>query len=204
MYLPILSANQSELLSFIKQFNSAYYLAGGTAIALQLGHRQSEDFDLFSYRPLNKEKINRILKTWPFNVELLYQDPDQQDVMINNVKCTFLYYPYLIAHEVKLENFLTMPSLIDLGAMKVLSMARRSKWKDFVDLYFLLKEHFSIPELIGRAEKYFPGQVTEKLFRSQLAYHGDIDFTEAVNFLIPNPPSQKEIKEFLTEVSTNF
>jgi hypothetical protein len=54
----ILSDRQKELLPFLKKFKKNYYLVGGTAIALHIGHRRSIDFDLFTYLPINKRKIS--------------------------------------------------------------------------------------------------------------------------------------------------
>ena len=57
-------------------------------------------------------------------------------------------------------------------------------------------------QIIERAKFYFPEQINEKLFRNQLAFHKDIDYSEEVDYVIDNPPSQKEIKDFLIEVAT--
>ena len=86
--------------------------------------------------------------------------------------------------------------------MKAFALGRKSKWKDYVDLYFILKGYYSMEQIIERATFYFPDQISEKLFRNQLAFHKDIDFSEEVDFMIDNPPTQKEIKDFLTDVAT--
>ena len=59
MHLEILNQNQKELLLFISQFKREYYLVGGTAIALHIGHRESIDFDLFKFANLRKNDIYR-------------------------------------------------------------------------------------------------------------------------------------------------
>jgi hypothetical protein len=56
-------------------------------------------------------------------------------------------------------------------------------------------------QIVERAKLYFPDQINEKLFRNQLAFHKDIDYREEVEYTIENPPSQKEIKDFLIEVA---
>ena len=90
--------------------------------------------------------------------------------------------------------------LLQLAAMKAYALGRRSKWKDYVDLYFLLQNHFTIEEISKEATKLFGELYSEKMFRSQLSYFDDIDYSESVDFLIPNPPTE-EIKQFLTERS---
>ena len=97
-----------------------------------------------------------------------------------------------------------LPSLLDLAAMKAYALGRRSKWKDYVDLYFLLKDHFSIDDIADRAEVIFGELFSSKMFRIQLSYFEDVDYSEEVEYLISNPPSNQEIQGFLTEVSTDI
>jgi len=202
MQKEILSDRQKELLPFLKKFKRNYYLAGGTAIALNIGHRKSIDFDLFTDSPLNKKKISNEIEKLNFEVQPLFFDVDQQHFLINDVKFTFLNYPYPIEHTNLFSDVISLPSLLDLAAMKAFALGRRSKWKDYVDLYFILKEYYTMAEIIARAKFYFPDQTNEKLFRNQLAFHKDIDYSEEVDYVIDNPPSQKEIKDFLIEVAT--
>jgi len=198
----ILSDRQKELLPFLKKFKRDYYLVGGTAIALQIGHRRSIDFDLFTYLPFNKRKISSEIQKLNLQVKPIYFDVDQQHYLINEVKCTFFHYPYPIEHPKIFEDVISLPALLDLAAMKAFALGRRSKWKDYVDLYFILKEYYTMAQIIERAKYYFPDQISEKLFRNQLSFHKDIDFAEEVDFMIDNPPTQKEIKDFLIEVAT--
>lgn len=198
----ILSGKQEELLPFLKKFKKNYYLAGGTAIALHIGHRKSIDFDLFTYSPLDKKKISTEIQKLNAKAEPLYFDIDQQHYIINEVKCTFFHYTYPIEHAISFHDIISMPALLDLAAMKVFALGRRSKWKDYVDLYFILKEYFTLEQVVDRAKHYFPDQVTQKLFRNQLVFHKDIDYDEKIDYVIENPPSEKEIKDFLIEVAT--
>ena len=85
--------------------------------------------------------------------------------------------------------------------MKAYALGRRSKWKDYVDLYFLLRDHFNIADISTAANQLFGELYSEKMFRTQLCYFDDIDYTEAVDYLIPNPPTDEEIKQLLTEIA---
>jgi len=196
MHPEVLNKNQAELLPLLRAFNRSFYLVGGTAIALHLGHRRSIDFDLFCLSPLNKTRLKRKLAEISFRQNIIAEDYDQLHLFINDVKTTFFNYPYPIEHPVKVENYLTMPDLITLAAMKAYALGRRAKWKDYVDLYFLLKDHFTVREISHKTESLFGTLFSEKLFREQLAFHKDIDFSEPVEFLLPTVP-ENEIKEFL-------
>ena len=67
--------------------------------------------------------------------------------MVNSVKFTFFQYPYQIPRDVELKGIIKMPDLLTLAAMKAFESGKRAKWKDYVDLYFLLKYHFTINEI---------------------------------------------------------
>ena len=198
MHTEILNKNQVELLPVISLFKRSFYLVGGTAIALHLGHRRSIDFDLFTFSSLNKTRIKAVLRETNYEQIPVFEDIDQLHLVINKVKMTFFNFPYKVEHKVKFENTITFPSLLDLAAMKAFALGRRSKWKDYVDLYFIIKDHFTINEISQKADNIFPNQFSEKLFRQQLAFHKDIDFTEQVEYII-EPVDEEIIKNFLIE-----
>ena len=81
--------------------------------------------------------------------------------------------------------------------MKAYALGRRSKWKDYVDLYFLLRDHLALSELINSAKTLFRGAFNAKLFLEQLCYFDDVDMSEQVDFMNETIPEQK-IREWLT------
>lgn len=198
MHPEALSAKQVELFPYLKNFNKTFYLVGGTAIALHLGHRRSIDFDLFCASTLVKYRLKKKLLTVPFIHIPLAEDVDQLHLMINTVKMTFFHFPYPIPHPLSMDNTISMPSLLTLASMKAFALGRRAKWKDYVDLYFILKDHYSIGEISKEGIALFTGQFSEKLFREQLAFHKDIDYSEPIEYL-GTPIPENEIREFLVE-----
>ncbi|MEI7677339.1 MAG: nucleotidyl transferase AbiEii/AbiGii toxin family protein [Bacteroidales bacterium] len=203
MHTEILSNEQLAVLPYLKKFNRSFYLVGGTAIAFHLGHRRSIDFDLFTASDLRKSRIRKNLSEIPFKQIPIFEDFDQLHVLINDVKFTFFSYPYQIEHSIKLDSYITIPSLLSLAAMKAFALGRRSKWKDYVDLYFIIRDSFSITEISEVAKSIFPNQFSEKLFRQQLAFHKDIDYSEPVEFLV-EPVYDDVIKSFLLDAATNI
>lgn len=184
------------------QFQREYYLVGGTAIALFIGHRRSIDFDLFKASSINHKRNLDKIATSSFSHIVTRRVNDQMNLIVNDVKVTFFQFPFPIRPMEKYETYFRLPSLLQLAAMKAYALGRRSKWKDYVDLYFLLCDHFTIIEISKTAKQLFGELFSEKLFRSQLCYFDDIDYTEAVEWLIPNPPTDEEIKNALTELAT--
>ena len=203
MHLQIFNNNQSELLPFLTKFSRKFYLVGGTAVALHIGHRRSIDFDLFSLTPLVKNRLKKTLSQIPFSQKLIFEDTDQLHVFKNEVKLTFFHYPFLIKTGYHLTNNLKFPDLLSLAAMKAYALGRRSKWKDYVDLYFIIRYHHSLTDICNKSTEIFGEQFSEKLFRQQLAFHKDIDYSESVEYL-NKAPEDAEIRSFLVEKSVDF
>lgn len=201
MHSEILNDRQTELLPLMAQFRREYYLVGGTAIALYLGHRRSIDFDLFKPSAINHKRNLDKIAAAPFPHTVTRRVAEQMNLIVNDVKVTFFQYPFPVEPDAKFETYFRLPSLLQLAAMKAYALGRRSKWKDYVDLYFLLRDHFTIADITACATRLFGELFSEKMFRSQLCYFDDVDYTEAVDWLIPNPPTDDEIKLALTEIA---
>jgi len=201
MHLEILSVQQRELLSFLASFKRSFYLVGGTAIALYIGHRRSIVFDLFTAKKLNKSRIRQKVFELSYSKKTLFEDVDQAHFYINEVKTTFFQYPYPVEHPEMLDGFISMPSLLSLSAMKAFALGRRAKWKNYVDLYFMLKNYFSIKEISIESERIFGQLFSEKLFRLQLAFHKDIDYSEPVEYMQGFEVDGQKVKEFLIDKS---
>lgn len=200
MYNNILDKNQNKLLEFIALFQKDFYLVWWTAIALNLWHRKSIDFDLFSNQPLKLNSITNTIIKNNYKIEhTLVSNKDELTIIIDWVKITFLYFPF----DVKYKGFLIpkivkSPDLLTISAMKAYAMWRRSKWKDYVDMYFLLKNNYTIETISKKAKEIFNGAFEEKLFREQLCYFDDIDYSEQVEYIWENI-DDSIIKEFLSK-----
>ena len=201
MHPEILSKEQKELLPLMRQFKREFYLVGGTAIALHVGHRRSIDFDLFKFSNLNVTKTLKKLNTAKISYTVTRRVSEQINLTMNAVKITFFQYPYAIEAKVNFENTFRMPDLLTLSAMKAYALGRRAKWKDYVDLYFLLRDYFTLDQIVQKADSLFGQMFSGKLFRSQLAFHKDINYSEPIEYLPGFEVSDQEIKDFLIDKS---
>lgn len=202
MHKEILTKKQSELLSLIKLFSKNFGLVGGTAIALQLGHRQSIDFDLFSDKRIDNVKIRKKIVGSQKKIKHVFRDDnDEYTILIDDVKFTFLYYPFKIKFSKKFEDTIKLPDLLTLAAMKAYALGRRAKWKDYVDLYFILQNFHTIDKIIKQAKIIFKQEFNEKIFRSQLAYFKDIDYSERIIYIENSEIKNTIIKQELTKFS---
>lgn len=202
MHKEILLKQQLELLPLITKFSKEYYLVGGTAIALHIGHRHSIDFDLFTEKNIKRKQIKNTIENIGWQPDkIIYEAYDQMHLIINGVKLTFFQYPHKIKSELNFNNIICVPELIDLAAMKAYALGGRAKWKDYVDLYFILKDYFTLKEISNKAKEIYKEFYNEKLFKEQLSWFKDIDYSESVTF-VKEKPEEDEIKQFLIEAAT--
>jgi len=200
--MEVLTDKQRELLPLIKSFSGDFYLVGGTAIALHIGHRRSIDFDLFTPEPIKRKSIKYQIKKSNYSLDrIVHEASEQMHLIINSIKVTFYSFPHEIENLVYFEDIIKIPSLLDLAAMKAYALGGRAKWKDYVDLYFILKSYYALDQISERSKSIFKGFFNEKLFRQQLCYFKDIDYSESIEF-IGEEISEDEIKEFLIDAST--
>jgi len=201
MHKEILTKEQLKLLEFISLFKREYYLVGGTAIALHIGHRKSIDFDLFKFSALRTSDIRLKLNSCKIKYNNTFSAYNQFDLLIHGVKFTFFSYPYKIVPNSELKGIIKIPDLLTLAAMKAFALGRRAKWKNYVDLFFILKNYYSVNQISEKAKEIFGELFIEKQFRAQLGYYVDVNYSEEVIYIIPNPPKDDEIKAFLIDVS---
>lgn len=200
MHKEILVRQQEELLPFLNTFSANFGLVGGTAVALLLGHRRSIDFDLFTQKQFYSSAIRDQIRT-KYKIAHIYVDkPNELTVLVNDVKLTFYKYPFRIAYTHLFYKSLKLPNVVTLAAMKAFALGRRAKWKDYVDLYYILQKH-SLKEIVNKAKAIFGAEFNEKLLREQLAYFEDIDYTEKVDFMEGFEVADEKIKNALTQIS---
>lgn len=200
MHPDVLNTNQKQLLPLITTFSPQFGLVGGTAIALHLGHRRSVDFDLFTLQAFDINRVRSQVRTTAAIEHTFIQGEDELTVLVNQVKLTFYRFPYQIEFSETFGEAIRLPKLLTLGAMKALALGKRAKWKDYVDLFFLLKQ-FSLADVISETDKLFGSEFNEKLFRVQLSYFKDVDYSEEVIYMPGHETDQKEVEEYLQRIS---
>lgn len=201
MHKEILTKEQVALLPLLKIFSKDFGLVGGTAIAFYLGHRRSIDFDLFTFQKFDNLSIKRKIMKFQKIDKVFVNKVDEYTILINSVRITFFHYPYRIEYKNSLNNIIKMPDLLTLAAMKAFALGMRAKWKDYVDLYFVMKYHHSIKKIVEKAKKIFGSEFNEKLFKAQLSYFKDIDYSEEVIYMKGFETDDKVIKKFLIDAS---
>jgi predicted nucleotidyltransferase component of viral defense system len=149
---------------------SEFYLVGGTALALQIGHRWSVDLDLFCDLVWDSESI---MDSLPRPLEKAAASPVFQGYFIRDVKCDFVRYSYPRQLSLVEEDGIRMASTLEIAAMKLMAITNRGKKKDFFDLHFLFKM-YSMTEIFDLFVKKYPETQPFLVLRS-LCYFGDAE-----------------------------
>ena len=198
-----LTKEGAALLPLFARFKR-FYLVGGTALALQIGHRRSVDFDMFTQEPLSprfREQVRRVFASQ--KTVLTYRSPEQLNFEINGVKTTFFHFPYPVIEPLVSYRSVPLASVREIAAMKALAVGKRLSHKDYIDWYFLLKgRHVTLPEVIALSEKKFDGDFNDRLFLGQLASFSDVS-TQEIDFL-QDAVGRETIEKFLAQTVKEF
>jgi predicted nucleotidyltransferase component of viral defense system len=179
------------------EFLDKYVLVGGSALALHLCHRKSEDLDFFTFKDnFDKQEILRYIQSLD-NKEIINQTDEQIDILLDGVKVTFFNAKWEFLRPQKIEKF-NLSSIEQISAMKVNTLFLRATYRDYYDLYFLAKSGISLKEMFEYS-KYIVEGLTFKLFSIALVYIDDIE-DDNIGYLEPTKQISKEkIRDFFQE-----
>lgn len=170
-----------------------FNLAGGTSLALQIGHRVSVDLDLFGSRPFEKDEIMDLADGLG-TVRLIHATKNILVLDINGVKVDFVNYKYPLLRELRKESDIRLVSLPDIGAMKLAAITGRGRKRDFTDMFFLMRQ-YTLSELLAFYNQKYPDG-SEFLVARSLTYFDDADQDESLQLLQPADwPAVKETIE---------
>lgn len=203
MHDAVLTQTARKLLPALAKFKE-FYLVGDTALALQIGHRVSVDFDMFTEKPLAQSllpKIKRLFHRYP--IQITYRTSYQINLIIADVKCTFFSYRYPVLDAFERYHHVPLASVREIAAMKALAIGGRLAYKDYVDWYFLLKgKHIDLETVMDHARKKYQGEFNDRLFLGQLSSFDDVP-TQSIDFLQKKVP-RKIIESFIAKAVRNY
>lgn len=184
-------------------FAPSFYLAGGTGCAMHLGHRISHDLDFFFKERFSHSEIRDTLKEYGHFV-VDYSDSQTLVGRFNETKVSFFHYDYLLI-ETPQEFFgMNIASLKDIGCMKIDAISSRGCRRDFVDLYFILKNmNLSLKEFFPFFEKKY-GSENYNIYHilKSLVYFADAEKDPELNMLTTY--SWDEVKGFFEQQIKSF
>ena len=203
LHWEILDEKRVKLLPMLSSFRENFYLAGGTALALLIGHRDSVDLDFFSRNSFSSlelfNKLNEVLKS--NNILKVQEEKDTLTVLVKKkIKISFFAYPYKLVKPLIKSEFINLAAIEDIGLMKLSAITGRTAIKDYVDLYWILQK-IPLADLVELCEKKYKNLDINLVLKS-LVYFDDV-IEEPINYKISDQVSYEKIKSFLrNEVET--
>ena len=174
LYLETVESSTLELLKKLQRLPvlEQTRLVGGTALALQLGHRKSIDLDFFGTIDCEAEYLRESIAGIA-SLTILKESPHIHIYIVDGIKVDIVNYKYPWLDDVVLEQGLRLASVSDIAAMKITAIIGRGTKKDFIDIAFLL-HHFSLEEILDfYAAKYNDSSVFMAM--KSLAYFDDAE-----------------------------
>lgn len=196
IYLDVLDNARKKVFKRLVCLAERGTLAGGTALSLQIKGRYSFDFDIFFEKQVIKRAFNIVKQALDIQDVTFERSYHITFLTKEEVQVTLFRYEFLFLYPKIKTPFLSLFDKRDIAADKAYTIGRRPAWRDYVDLFFLLKDgHVSLEKMIADAKRKFGFLFAEKLFLEQLTYYKDIRNFK-VKF-IEKKYSPEEIQEFL-------
>jgi len=187
----LLPSTEALLLKMVDScaFLDKYVLVGGSALSMHLCHRKSEDLDFFTYdNSFDKQAIFAYIQSFK-NKEIINQTEEQVDVLLDGVKVTFFNAQWKFLTPVTRKRF-NLSSLESIATMKINVLFLRAKYRDYYDIYFLVKRGMSLKKIFECSLDVLDG-INFKLFTVALLYTDDIA-DDNIEYLEPEEVVSKE------------
>lgn len=198
MHYEALDEKRRALLPAFVSFKKEFYLAGGTALALQIGHRVSVDFDFFTEEDFDTTVLyERVCEAFGEVPRTQESQNTLAVVIAGDVRVSFMKYRYPLLEACTETEYLRLASLADIGCMKLSAIVSRAELKDYVDLFFILK-HIPLPQLLSELSKKIPS-LDQNLVLKALVSFEDIP-REPIDFITGNEISLDEIRKSIFEM----
>lgn len=201
----ILDTKRLAILPLFKNFSSdKFYLAGGTGLALQLGHRDSIDFDFFKEGDFDTvlliEKISLIFAS--HKLTITQQEKNTVSCLIDDsIQLSFFSYNHSLLYPFIETDYFNIASITDIGCMKLSAISSRYVEKDYVDLYFILQD-LSLSLLLEDFIKKYPN-FDKSLILKSLVYFDDV-LREPILFKEGHDVSFETVKTFLQKTVKEY
>jgi len=205
LHYDLLDRERMKVFKRLKPFKKESVLAGGTALFLQIAHRFSFDFDIFLKREIKRADLLKLRRLFKIKEVGLNTSQQLNVVTSENILITLVYYPYKPLFKKISTLSLPLLSIKDIALDKAFTIGRRALWRDYVDLFYLLKNNYiDFPEIIKLAEKKFDLEFNPRLFLEQLIYFKDLQIKVTKISFIKEKYSSQKIKDFLKRQVEDF
>lgn len=199
MFEQTISKTAKNVLADLAAIDSVkdFYLAGGTACALQLGHRQSIDLDFFTPKKFSPDRLlDKLKEKSPFEIYKKETEVGTLSGLWQKVKLEFFYYSYPAIFPKKNYAGIKLADVRDIALMKITTIADRGAKKDFIDIYEICQNIIPLEELFGLMSEKFKGvKYNEYHLLRSLTYFEDAESHPMPNML--KSISWEEVKKYI-------
>ena len=177
MHWDILDTTRTQFLphlSFTKK--EGFYLAGGTGLALYIGHRESIDFDFFKEGSFDPDHVFNLLieSCGKEKLTIVQKEKDTLSVLVNDIiKISFFGYRHSLLFPLTETSHISIASVRDIAVMKLSAITSRTLEKDYVDLYYILQD-VSLLEILNDAARKIP-ELDRNVILKALVYFDDVE-----------------------------
>lgn len=186
LYKETVETTTLELLASLQQEEilKDFFLVGGTALSLQIGHRISIDLDLFTQKPFETENVLNVLEK-KYNYHLDFQSKNSLKGEIGGVKVDLIAHQYPLCQDLIIINNIRMATLLEISAMKLNAiMVNGTRLKDFIDIAFL-SGFLSLNDMINAYEIKYQTRNTITIIKS-VSYFSNINYNEPIKLVTAN------------------
>ena len=196
--LETLPIHSQKVLNKLKNLikTNCFVLAGGTGLALQIGHRISEDLDFFTDRDFSTDKLFQNINAMNLSPVILQEEKGTLTITTNDVKVSFLHYAYPFKEKMNNLEGVSIAGMIDIASMKIIAISQRGAKRDFVDLFAVMQ---SVPfwKIAGNMiERFGKDRVNPVHIGKSLVYFNDADIDPNPRYLGSKKPDWKSVKKF--------
>jgi len=181
---------------FIKE--GEFYLAGGTAVYYYLNHRESVDLDFFTKKDFDFFQYQHLF----YSYSILFASKNTIHAEIEGIKLSFFHHPHILLHPTNWLDFIQIAHLEDILCMKINAIINRGSRRDFVDVYFIMKElSISAKESISSFKVKY-GAYNPLVISKAMTYFADADREPELKMI--KPIQWEKVKEFFIETFVNL
>jgi len=199
----VLDKGRIEILDALAEFKNIFYLAGGTGLALQIGLRISIDFDFFCFKSFDNEKLLERAKTIFLNNSIMVIQNELNTLTIlldSEIKISFFKLDYSNILPLIDTQYFNLAQKREIAVMKLLALFRAT-YKDYVDMFYILKDT-NLAKIISLAEKKHE-EINVGVYLKALITNDDIDDLPIV-FHPGFEVSRKEVFSFIENETMKY
>lgn len=204
-YTNTVSPRLLAVLNKLKLLNENYKfrLVGGTSLALQAGHRESVDIDLFSEQSFNLQNLEFDLRNIFPQLQFVSRSRNGFSTILEEIKCDFYDWRTKFIRPPLKFGGIFLASIEDIAAFKLDAICRRTETKDFFDIAVIL-EKFTLKDLLGFYNEKYPFQDIRIILDSLPKVHkleGKVSYKifSSMTLELVNEKIQNEIDNFFKE-----